>query len=518
MKKIILSGTALLCVLVSMAQLPDDVLRYSYYPLHGSARQMAGGGAMGSLGGDIGTLFVNPAGLGFFKTREYVVSPGFIINNSKANYRGIDTFAKRNGFDLGLTGLVIGFNEKGSKWANQAFGIGLNQTANFNNNVYYRGSNNYSTYSEIFANEFKSSALTIEQTRNDPRYAYSAGLALSTSLVDTFRTNSTGADSLIIQSRPERLLASGIALNQEKRIETRGGIYELALGYAANMDDRLYLGGSIGIPFISYERRSYYRESDPTKDSNDFDYFQYNDTLSSKGVGINLKLGAIYKPSEFVRLGVAIHTPTFYSITDHQSTGLTTNTEGYKGTESSYSTKLLNGVEGESKYLTMTPWRFMISGSYVFREVKDTRRQRAYLTGDIEYVTYRGTRFTAEGEDVTEDDKLYYKELKSVVKDYYKGAFNFRLGGELKFNTIMFRLGGAYYGSPYKEKEFKSSITQMSGGLGYRNKGIFIDLTYAHNFTKDVNFPYRLDEPRQNTYAVQQNTRGNVMLTFGCKF
>lgn len=517
MKKIILSGFAFLCLMSLKAQSPEDVLRYGYFPLKGSARQMAVGGAMGSLGGDIGTLFVNPAGLGFFKTKEWVVSPGFILNNSKANFRGTDTMIKRSGFDLGMLGVVVGFNEKGSKWANQAFSIGFNQTANFNNNVYYKGLNNQSSYSEVFANEFKRSGLSIDDAINDPTQAYSSALALYTYLVDTFRTGSTGPDSLVIKSQPEVLLEKGIALQQEKRIETRGGIYELALGYAANMDDKLYLGGSIGIPFVSYTRRTFYRESDPSGiTNNNFDYFQYNDTLTTTGAGINLKLGAIYKPSEFVRLGFAVHTPTFYSLTDKQKTGLTANTENVHNTLSMYSTKLL-GEEGKSQYSALSPWRVMVSGSYVFRETNDTRRQRAFITGDIEYVNYRGTRFSTINDEVTEGDKAYYRELKSVIKDYYKSAFNFRVGGELKFNTIMFRLGGAYYASPYKEKEFKSSIMQATGGLGYRNHGMFIDLTYVHNFTKDVNFPYRLDT-KPNTYAVQQNARGNVMLTVGFKF
>ena len=32
----------------------------------------------------------------------------------------------------------------------------------------------------------------------------------------------------------------------------------------------------------------------------------------------------------------------------------------------------------------------------------------------------------------------------------------------------------------------------LSGGLGYRNKGMFIDLTYVHTISKDVDFSYRL--------------------------
>ena len=159
----------------------------------------------------------------------------------------------------------------------------------------------------------------------------------------------------------------------------------------------------------------------------------------------------------------------------------------------------------------------MASGSYVFREVNDTRKQRAFITADIEYVGYGMSRYGADGENITTEDKQYYKDVRAVIKNDYKGTFNYRLGGELKFNTIMFRLGGAYYSNPYRDKHLKSNIVQASGGLGYRNHGMFIDLTYVHSWMNDVNFPYRLTD-KANTFAEQKNQRGNVMMTVGFKF
>ncbi|WP_457832119.1 hypothetical protein, partial [Staphylococcus aureus] len=80
----------------------------------------------------------------------------------------------------------------------------------------------------------------------------------------------------------------------------------------------------------------------------------------------------------------------------------------------------------------------------------------------------------------------YYSNLNSTVKDIYKGNINIKLGGELKFKTFMVRAGGAYYGSPYADAAIKASRTVLSGGLGYRNRGMFIDLTYSHVMNKDA--------------------------------
>lgn len=81
----------------------------------------------------------------------------------------------------------------------------------------------------------------------------------------------------------------------------------------------------------------------------------------------------------------------------------------------------------------------------------------------------------------------------------------------------MARLGFAYYSSPYKDKALKASRMNLSGGLGYRNKGVFVDLTYVHRINKDVNFPYRVNAPRANTFATVKDNGGNVLLTFGVK-
>jgi hypothetical protein len=118
---------------------------------------------------------------------------------------------------------------------------------------------------------------------------------------------------------------------------------------------------------------------------------------------------------------------------------------------------------------------------------------------------------------MAQSDIDYLKEVNKAIDKAYKGAFNFRAGGELKFTTVMFRLGAAYYGNPYKDIHGeKGSKLNLSGGLGYRNKGFFVDLTYVHSLNKDVQFGYRL--ANASYYGANiKNTTGNVLLTVGFK-
>ncbi len=502
-----------------VAQIPEDVLKYSFYPQAGTARSMAIGGAMGSLGGDITANFVNPAGLGNFKTGEFVFTPSYFLNNNKTDFRDGKFNNKKNNFTFGNIGFVFGAVTDNDRRNSQAFSIAISQTANFNNNIQYKGFNNYSSFSEQWAEDTYRelrNGNTIDGITANPKYAFGTSPALYTYLVDNFQIDS---NTYQVKAMPEFVLDAGQALRQEKTIATSGGIYEIAIGYAYNQKDKLMFGGSLGIPIINYKNTTTFRESDTSDNhDNNFDYFNYVDQYKTVGAGLNLKLGLIYKPAEYIRLGLALHTPTYMiSMKDARTTTLEANTENYNQLANVSSRLFTNNQPGESKYSMVTPWKAIISGSYVFREISDVRKQKGFITADIEYVRYRSGRFYSINEEPVQDELDYFKGLNKVIKDDYKGNFNFRVGGELKFSVIMARLGFAYYTNPYKDAALKATRMLLSGGLGYRNKGFFIDLTYVHSINKDVDFAYRLQD-KSNTFASIDNRRGNVVATFGLKF
>ena len=82
---------------------------------------------------------------------------------------------------------------------------------------------------------------------------------------------------------------------------------------------------------------------------------------------------------------------------------------------------------------------------------------------------------------------------------------------------MAYRIGGSYSTNPYSSSELKASRFTLGGGLGYRKKGIFIDLTYVEAIMTDVNFPYRLGS-KDNVYSTVKQYAGNIILTFGIKF
>lgn len=499
----------------AMAQVPEDVMRLHYNSLSGTARSQAIGGAIGSLGGDITSNFVNPAGLGMYKVSEIVLTPGFTLAQSKTNYRESNaTSSNLNRFNFSTSGVVWAKNEPGRKWNSSAFSIAINRTANFNNSIYYKGENTDNSISTSFAEEFSRSGVAINDVRNSPYLSMGTKMAIYTYLIDT----ATTSNGLEVLGRPEYL----DKVIQQNRIKTTGGITEIAIGFAGNKQDKFYIGGSIGIPIVNYERTITFTESDPTNDrTNNFGFTRFEERMKTTGVGLNAKLGVIFKPVQQLRVGLAFHTPTIYELKDKVWSKMVTDVEKLfgpndPGVDSITSDYYSGNQDLIYKFDMTSPMKFILSGSYIFHEVEDVSAQRGFITADAEWVSYGSSRFSPSEEN---DDETYFDNLNKTVKGYYKGALNLRVGGELKFNTFMVRGGYARYGNPYGAEPFKANRTILSGGVGYRNNGIFVDLTYAYTIYKDANLPYRLDpELYTNSYADIKSRIGQVLLTFGFKF
>ena len=187
---------------------------------------------------------------------------------------------------------------------------------------------------------------------------------------------------------------SGVTQNQV--VNTSGGITDFGLGMSGNLGDKFYLGASLLWSYIDYERTSTYTETDATTNpNNDFNYFKTEEYLKTSGLGINLKMGMIFKPVEYIRLGLAVHTPTFYNLEDRYATTVTTDVEGYTGSgpQTQSSRDFNNGQNGEFTYDMLNPWRLMAGFSYVFREEKDITRQKGFISADVEWVSYKGSSF-----------------------------------------------------------------------------------------------------------------------------
>lgn len=509
MKKILSAVVSMLILQVCFAQDPTDALRYSFLTGDGgTARNQGVGGAGASLGGEFSSLFINPAGLGFFKTGDFIVTPVLRANSNESEYLSKLSHMDDAKLGIGTSGVLFSTAYQNRKIRNVTVGIGVNNAANFNNRIYYYGTNQTSSYSEKFVEEFRRDQVRDDRVAGND-YPYGSSMAFNTYLINPVLDAAGNITDFNSLAKPE------YGLKQTMDKTTSGGISEIAIGVGANHNDQFFFGGALTIPILKYRREAIYREDDASGvPNNNFAFFEANEILETKGVGINLKLGVMYKPSNEFQLGLSFFTPTFYQMTDLYDMMITTNPEGFEGqgTLSQSSSYLNNDNFLRATYNMVTPLRTIISGTYFLGTGSTMRQQKGFITGDLEYVNYRGASFLDANN--SQDYKDYYKELNGVIDDVYKGALNARLGGELKINRFMVRAGGAYYGNPY---EFESSdFFKIGGGLGYRHRGFYVDLAYNYIINNTVDYPYTLQRVNVDP-ALLSNRASNLALTFGFK-
>ncbi|MBU6158111.1 MAG: outer membrane protein transport protein [Bacteroidetes bacterium] len=502
---------------------------YLMFPMQtsGSARIAAMGGSSTALGGDISTLFHNPAGLSQYRTNEVVFSPGFRLNQLRTNYNEKDFSDQKNTLNIGASGIVMSTaHYKKNKLVRTNWGIAFNQTANFNSRLQFNGINQTSSFSEKWVEE-----LIANNIRNfDDALFFSpagASLAVENYLVDSILDNNviTGYRSNAIKNAP-------FSLSQSFSQQISGSANELALGFSRNQSEKFFYGMTLGIPFFRRVETLTVEEKDLSGNTdNDFEQFRFTETISTIGTGFLLRAGLLYKPIDRVRIGLNLQSPSFYTLTRSIDARLETSVENYarkinndntRPQQFSASTQDITGGTNYSyDYQVITPWTAAIAIAYVFRETENVKQQRGMITAEAEFVNHRGTRFSTAQNNSNVQFNQYFQVLNNQIRSFYRPALNFRIGGELKFNTLMFRGGFQYLQSPFENARESFGIKGYriipSIGAGYRDKGIFLDLTYSHLIGDQIYFPYILQD-NAYPFARSQARNGQILATVGFKF
>jgi long-subunit fatty acid transport protein len=493
---------------LSFAQNDIDALRYSQTGVGGTARFISMGGAFGALGGNTSCLSYNPAGIGIYRKGELNITPGVNFTSVKSTHNSKETKDFTPALVLNGFGIAGSWDSHNNQDVRHSLGISLNQLQNFNSSTSVQGrANGNSIMQDILDNAGGNSI-----TNLDPSYS---GLAYSTYLLDTINGSYYG----FIDPKKNML--------QTKNIIHSGKMNEIAIGYAYSFKDKLYLGASLGIPIVSYNHNSLYTESDD-KDSlrifrdasnnvqstysypvwayNNFDNngllggfnsMSYNEVYKTTGRGYNLKLGAIYRVNEYLRLGANYQTPTVLNLTDVYSYSMTTVFDGGDDVSASYPE---NG--GIYKYKIITPMRYGASIGFIYRKL-------LAIGIDYESVNYGQA-------NITSAEPSYFSGVNKTISKKYSQTSNLRVGAEVNIENVFVRTGYAMYGSPFGNTfSGKFTRTTYSGGLGFRNKNWAFDIGFVRSMYDEDYFMYNSDYVNKTDISVS-NT--NFVATVGCKF
>lgn len=485
----------LLMSTMAMGQNFSEALRLSNHQIQGTAHSMAMGNAIGAIGGDFTSLSINPAGIAVYQTNEFTFTPAFNFNKSElkideSNFS--DNNFKFNFSQLGYvsssslanTSSIVRFN----------FGVGFNRLADFNQvsmGSYGESSSSFldgiATYS---TNESLSNAY-LNQSFNQVEYRdWNSKLAWDTYLIDP----STDGNENEIDGEYVSILYEGERVNQHKSWESNGGINEYLISGGLNFNHKVYLGATIGIHDLYYNRTSFYSE----EFTDDLDSFSYIDDYELSGTGYVFKLGAIYKPISSIRLGLAFHTPTYYVLDEESNLSMESNlSENYY----SSGTNLFS-------YNFYTPLKAIFSGAFVISKA-------AMLSFDAEYVDYSAMRYR----DGSNNDPM--TDVNTDIDNSYNQVFNYRLGGEVRVSkALSLQAGYELYGNPFKSDatlnggSLKNELSSISAGVGYSNKSFYFDTAYKYSTASTV-----VNDVQPNYSNLPLDfTNQKLIMTFGFRF
>ena len=491
----LLFSTIIFCAfsLPLMSQNDMDAIRYSQSYFGGSSRSKAMAGSFGALGADGSCLSGNPAGIGVYRKGEINYSFGIRVLAVEASHNG--TLSKNYKANMPFDGftLVGAWDSKLQPDNHHALGIACNQLANYNGNVTIEGRSNFKS----IANDFLANAEGKSIKNLDNSYT---GLAYETYLIDT------------IDAAYYSLINPKYDLKQSQSIETTGRNNEWCFSYGYGYRDKFYFGATLGVPSINFNHNAVYSEIDD-KDSiriDNYDYsvwyysgmggfksLSYQETYKTTGTGCNLKLGAIYRVADFIRLGASFHSPTIYNLTDTYVYKMTASYDEGESFSSEYPPD--NG--GTFNYKVITPMKFTGSLALLYQKM-------GAINIDYDIINYRTASLQSSPQEFT--------GVNNVIRNKYSQTSNLRIGAEANLKPMFIRLGYAMYGSPFGET-FKGDFVKSfyTGGVGFRRAKMYVDISFSRSFSKANHFMY-------NSAYVDKSTLKNygttIGITIGSKF
>lgn len=524
---------------VASAQTQYDAFRLSENELNGTARFVGMGGAMGALGADISVMGTNPAGIGLFRGHDLSTSFSFNSTQVKSDFNGTSMKEKKNQMSFDQIGFVystkignktalryfnFGFNYHKSNNLNKLFSVGglldgLSQTNQIANMI----GGAVSDIGEI-DNIYNYGVKGHEKLPNpyDPvnsNYPYLGVMGVRTELVAVGDNNTLkgwNGDGNYYHSREE------------------GGIQQYDFNVSFNVQDKMFFGLTLGVYDVDYRRTTHYSEDifdqNPEFQQPHIGYYELNNTFRTSGTGTNLKLGAIFRPIDdsAFRFGVAIHTPTWYRLTDIYNSNVYSemsyqvkNEAGEVVTKDFNANELISdyvGGEVLQDYRLTTPWKFNVNLGTVFGGIMA-------VGAEYEYTDYSSAKlYYSDGYEMSNQNQYLSEDLK--------GIHTLRLGMETKLTSCFsVRAGYNFSTQAFKETAYKAlnwndmrtdteynnkfSQNTVTVGLGYRGRLFYADFAYKYNLYKSDFYSFS----DINLQAAKlTNERHQALVTVGIHF
>lgn len=421
--------------------------------LNGSARYVGMGGAMEALGADISTISTNPAGIGLFRHGQISTSFGLVMQEGGKSFQDGSTVTPS--FDQ--VGVVFSSRVDTHSWVNFAFNF--HKDRNFNYVL--------SAANQALNGSSQNRQTTVKGIRGD---------------LDTYWGESQ-IDQLYYSmiEEPDGSLSTVDATSYEFDRAHTGYIGAYDFNLSGNINNRVYLGVTIGLKDVHYNAYSEYFEQLNSVTIPTLTSVLITDNHRISGTGFDIKVGAIVRPvadSPF-RFGLSVSSPTFYKLKTSNSTDIGD----------------VKRINSDAEFRFYTPWKFGLSAGHTIGSdiaLGFGFEYADYSTCDMRAIT--GYSYTWDG--YSSDESASDPVMKRLTQNTLRGVATVKLGAEYKPRPdIALRVGYNYVSPMYKEdgvrdQTLNSPGTYMASSTDYTNWKATNRLTAGVGFTFDK---FRLD-------------------------
>ena len=475
----------------------QDALRFSQTNQVGTARLSGMAGAGSVLGGDLSAAFLNPAGLAFYNRSQFVFTPGLNFNQYNSSFLGQNSNNEKSKLELSNLGVVINFNKSDlipGGWRGGSVAITFNRTNDFNQQLTYGANNDNESIIDAMLNRadgfFSNELVGIEQV---------------------------GYDHYLINPLPNApdfyvSPVEGFPFQQESITRT-GHTDQINIAGGANYDDKIYLGAGIGIVSTNYTMNRVYTES---FFGTALSSFSIDEQFDVSGTGFNANFGVIVRPTDFIRIGASVTTPTWFNFNEESDAIYNSEYNNFdvadfedNGQRVILEDTVLNSLQTQtdifiSDYDLRTPAKFNLGAAFFIGK-------HGFITADVERVDYSNAHVSSRDFSADNDNR--------TIESIYQSTTNIRLGGEYRYKEFRFRGGFASIGDPTNEllDDIDRSRTVISAGVGINFGRYFVDFAYSQTKFNESFTSYTFSDGIGPTATIE-NKLNNARLSLGLNF
>lgn len=544
MKKIVFTATlAVAAALPSAAQDTYEGAKLMTTDLNGTARYVGMGGALEALGAEISAIGTNPAAIGLFRHSTFQTSLSVVSQQDAVKFAEVG----KTHVSFDQAGFVYSTRMDRQSFLNIAFNY--HKSRNFNQilsaaNSLRRGSLNQVGFAKYDKDNVNRGGYNLDWNVDGDLMGFennseSAYRAYTFTQVDYLYMNAfnawpkAGTDGDV---EIGYLDGDSYLYNNGQR----GWISDFDVNLSGNVNNRVYLGLTVGFHDVNYKSTTDYTENLIFADGSRAGNTLLSDERKVTGTGIDVKAGIIIRPVEFspFRVGLSVSSPTWYDLKTSNTTQFYNNCyqQGIGLWE--------KGENGETYEFKMyTPWKFDVSLGHTIGNMLAlgaTYEYSDYSTMDMRI----NDGYDYDGNRESHSDRVMNNQTEHTLK----GVHLLKLGAELKPDPAMaVRLGYNYVSPMYEENGVRDMTINSIGvmysstndyvnwkdthritcGLGYKYNGWNFDLAYQYSTTNGTFHPFQpntsFDFDGATVTNVPQTTevsnkRHQVMMTVGYTF